>query len=302
MIGILIFGAVLLIANAQDTQTPTISCDFGHDYCRHAYDQRVKILQMYERVWNQCPVVSALDRNIGYLERGWDVNRVMREHVRGDYWPVKYIYGKDSAGQIPPLYDVYLARNATRDEINSGSQTTAMFNDYKIVEDQIANSPESFSKYRFNNIVPGCGRDGIDCTWILDSITQSYCRLFNVCPDASAYLEQSLLLGTGDLGTPMMVHRHYMHSAMYESIYITGKSPSQRVASIYRHLLNRDVTPSEDISGALASSNLNYRQTVIDIQNSAEYQSKWGKWGIPGDDVNGQDIELKNLSFNPPCR
>jgi len=256
---------------------------------------------MFERVWNQCPAVSALDRNIGYLERGWDVDRVMREHVRGDYWPVKYIFGKDVNSQIPPLYDVYLARNPTPAEVAAGASTIVTLKDWKIAEDQIASSPESFTRFRNPNLVPGCGRDGIDCTWIIDSITQSYCRLYNVCPNAEAYMEMSPLYGTGDLATPMMIHRHYIHSLKYEQTYMTGRSPSQKVATLYRHLLNRDPSPKDDISGSLATSSVDYRRTVVDIQEGPEYQSKYGKWAIPGNDVNGQDINMLNLNFQPPC-
>jgi len=300
MIATIVFSFLpLLLANAQ--QIGKIDCDFTNPNCQHGYVQRVKILQMFERVWSQCPVVSALDRNIGYLERGWDVARVMREHVRGNQWPQKYIDGKSSDQKVPPLYDVYLARNPSAAEISQNSGLISMTNDYKTAENSIADSPESFDRFRKYNIVPGCGRAGVNCTQILDSITQSYCRLYHQCPDTNAYLEQSPFYGTGELASPMMIHRHYMHSIQYEQTHMKGKSSPQKVAQLYRHLLNREVTPSDNVNGLIATTDLDYRGSVVQIQNSPEYQSKFGKWVVPGNDANGQDINPVGLSFQPPC-
>ncbi len=126
----------------------------------------MKINQLFERVWSQCPTVTALDQNIGFLERGWDITRIMREQVRGEEWQRRFIDGKNSEKQIAPLYDVYLARNASQSELFMESSLIAVTKDYRSVESDLAASSEFFNRFRKFNIVPGCGRDNIDCTWM----------------------------------------------------------------------------------------------------------------------------------------
>lgn len=141
----------------------------------------MKITQLFERVWNQCPTVAALDQNIGNLERGWDIARVMREHVRGEEWERRFIDGKNSDKQVVPLYDVYLARNVSRNELFIESSVIAVTKDYRTVEAELAGSPEFFNRFKKSNIVPGCGRDNIDCTWMRKQFSKGYLLLIIRC-------------------------------------------------------------------------------------------------------------------------
>jgi hypothetical protein len=127
----------------------------------------MKILQLFERVWKTCPAVSALDRNIGYLERGFTVTRLMRDHLEADEWLAKFIDGKHIEEQVRVMFDVILAREPTPDEISWNTYWIKFYENKTIpTERHILGSREHLEMFRMHNIVPGCGRPEINCTWI----------------------------------------------------------------------------------------------------------------------------------------
>jgi len=296
----LVVALLQFFATAQEAENKTY-CDFSNINCKHAFETRVRILQMFERVWEQCPTMPALDRNIGYMERGYHVLMVIREHARGILWERKYITGKTREQQVKTLYDVYLNRQPTKDEKDEYVQLLRSGKDYRWPENDIVWSPEFYNRYWRYNVVPGCGRGGLNCTGMLDSITQSYCRLFHVCPQTFDYMEMGWMGGLGDIASPMMIHRHYMQSMQYELMFMKGHSTSEKVDKLYKHLLNRNRTPEDEDAKYEKLAATDYRMAVVAIQESSEYQEKWGKWTIPGNDPEGHDIVLQDLTFRPPC-
>lgn len=44
--------------------------------------------------------------------------------------------------------------------------------------------------------------------------------------------------------------------------------------TLFKHLLNRDVTSTDDITKIIELVNSDYRSAIVEIQNSQEYQSK----------------------------
>ncbi len=127
----------------------------------------MKILQLFERVWKTCPAVSALDRNIGYLERGYTISRLMRDHLEGDEWLARFIDGKSSEEQVVEMFDAILAREPTPQEISWHTYWIKFYDNKTIpTERNILGSQEHYERFRAHNIVPGCGRAEINCTWI----------------------------------------------------------------------------------------------------------------------------------------
>lgn len=100
------------------------------------------------------------------MERGYGAVQLLREHVRGLPWQKRFITGKPYDQQVKTLYDVYLNRKPSKDEREEYAQLIQGGKDYRWPENDIVLSPEFYNKVWKNDIVPGCGRKDVNCTWM----------------------------------------------------------------------------------------------------------------------------------------
>jgi diadenosine tetraphosphatase ApaH/serine/threonine PP2A family protein phosphatase len=90
----------------------------------------------------------------------------MREHLEGDEWQERFMNGKSNEEQVRSLYDAILARDPIPDEISFNAGYIGLYHGDIPTERHILESLEYLQRFRLYNIVPGCGRPAINCTWI----------------------------------------------------------------------------------------------------------------------------------------
>lgn len=142
-----------------------VQTQMNQDIIVYSDDARMKVLQIFERVWSVCPAVTALDRNIGYLETATGVYRIMQTHIEGERWERKFLRDKTTEEKLKILYDRILAREPTPEELATMGWIAA---------EHLVEGMEYYIKFRQYETVPGCGREGMNCSWM-----RKYSELFH---------------------------------------------------------------------------------------------------------------------------
>lgn len=132
-------------------------------------NQRMKILQIFERVWKACPTQKALDENIGLLERNSDIFSVIQHNIQMDEWQRRFISGKSKTELMNNFFIAVLAREPKPDEIyflnNMKSIISSDSKKHGLIEKRI--TAEFKDRFHQQNIVPGCDKAAeVNCTWM----------------------------------------------------------------------------------------------------------------------------------------